>query len=116
MCHGEGWYFRSCRDFISYFTITEYDKDKDVFRVSKLLDHVSVQVTKNCLRRLGVFDRPSRKDYSDLDIALDSIGDEYGSMSFSDTETFAKRADIIKNKYGDEWASNPELIAKALDI
>jgi len=43
----------SCHDFRHFFAITEYRKDKDIYRVKKLLDHASIQVTESYLRGLG---------------------------------------------------------------
>lgn len=44
----------SCHDFRHYFAIQEYKKDKDIVRVSKLLNHANVSITQNYLRCLGV--------------------------------------------------------------
>jgi integrase len=44
----------SCHDFRHYFAVTEYQKDKDIFRVSRLLNHAGVQITQTYLRSLGV--------------------------------------------------------------
>jgi len=44
----------SCHDFRHYFAINEYKKDRDIVRVSKLLNHANVSITQNYLRGLGV--------------------------------------------------------------
>jgi integrase len=44
----------SCHDFRHYFAVTEYTKNRDIFRLSKLLNHGGVQVTQNYLRSLGI--------------------------------------------------------------
>jgi site-specific recombinase XerC len=44
----------SCHDFRHYYAIQEYKKDKDIVRVSKLLNHSNVSITQNYLRGLGV--------------------------------------------------------------
>jgi len=44
----------SCHDFRHYFAVQEYKKDKDIFRLSKLLNHANVSITQNYLRGLGV--------------------------------------------------------------
>jgi integrase len=44
----------SCHDFRHYFAVQEYKKDKDIVRVSKLLNHSNVSITQNYLRGLGV--------------------------------------------------------------
>jgi len=44
----------SCHDFRHYFAVQEYKKDKDIVRVSKLLNHANVSITQNYLRGLGV--------------------------------------------------------------
>jgi site-specific recombinase XerD len=43
----------SAHDFRHFYAVTEYRKDKDIHRVSKLLDHASIQVTETYLRGLG---------------------------------------------------------------
>ena len=43
----------SCHDLRHYYAVTEYRKDKDIHRVSKLLGHASIQVTENYLKGLG---------------------------------------------------------------
>jgi len=43
----------SAHDFRHFFAVTEYRKDKDIYRVSKLLDHTSIQITENYLKGLG---------------------------------------------------------------
>jgi len=43
----------SCHDFRHFYAVTEYRKDKDIHRVSKLLGHASIQVTETYLQGLG---------------------------------------------------------------
>ena len=43
----------SCHDLRHFFAITEYRRDRDIHRVSRLLDHASIQVTENYLKGLG---------------------------------------------------------------
>ena len=43
----------SCHDLRHFYAVTEYRKDKDIHRVSKLLGHASIQVTETYLRGLG---------------------------------------------------------------
>ncbi len=40
-------------DFRHLYAVTEYRKDKDIYRLSKLLGHASIQVTETYLRGLG---------------------------------------------------------------
>ena len=44
----------SVHDFRHFFATQEYGKDKDIYRISKLLHHSSIQVTENYLRGLKV--------------------------------------------------------------
>jgi len=44
----------SCHDFRHFFAVTEYSKDKDIYRLKKLLDHASIQVTENYLKSIKV--------------------------------------------------------------
>lgn len=44
----------SCHDFRHYFAVREYQKNKDIFRLSKLLNHAGVQITQTYLRSLGI--------------------------------------------------------------
>ena len=44
----------SVHDFRHFYATQEYKKDKDIYRVSKLLGHSSIQVTENYLRGLKV--------------------------------------------------------------
>jgi site-specific recombinase XerD len=46
----------SAHDLRHLYTIREYRKDHDIYRVSKLLGHASIQVTENYLRGLGEVD------------------------------------------------------------
>ena len=43
----------SCHDLRHFFAITEYRKDNDIRRVSKLLNHASIQITEKYLEGLG---------------------------------------------------------------
>ena len=43
----------SAHDFRHFYAISEYGKDKDIHRVSKLLGHASILVTENYLRGMG---------------------------------------------------------------
>jgi integrase len=44
----------SCHDFRHFFAVREYLRDKDIFRVSKLLNHADVSITQRYLRSLKV--------------------------------------------------------------
>ena len=44
----------SAHDFRHYFAVTEYKKDNDIYRLSKLLDHTNISVTETYLRSLNV--------------------------------------------------------------
>jgi integrase len=44
----------SCQDFRHFFAVREYTRDKDIFRVSKLLNHADVATTQKYLRSLKV--------------------------------------------------------------
>jgi site-specific recombinase XerD len=44
----------SCHDFRHFFAVNEYRKDKDILRVSKLLNHAGTHITDKYLRSLGV--------------------------------------------------------------
>jgi site-specific recombinase XerD len=46
----------SAHDFRHLYAVTEYRKDRDIYRVSKLLGHASIQVTELYLRGLGEAD------------------------------------------------------------
>ncbi|MFP3042046.1 site-specific integrase [Treponema primitia] len=46
----------SCHDFRHFFAVTEYRKNKDIHRLSKLLDHAGIAVTETYLRGLGEVD------------------------------------------------------------
>jgi len=39
-----------------FFAVTEYKKDFDIHRVSKLLNHASIQVTEHYLKSIGEID------------------------------------------------------------
>jgi integrase len=43
----------SVHDLRHYFAVTEYRKDRDLYRVSRLLGHASIQITETYLRSLG---------------------------------------------------------------
>jgi len=42
----------SCHDFRHYFSVMEYMKDKDIYKLSKLLDHSNISITESYLRSL----------------------------------------------------------------
>jgi len=44
----------SCHDFRHFFAVREYKKNKDIFRLSKLLNHASIQITQTYLRGIGI--------------------------------------------------------------
>jgi site-specific recombinase XerD len=44
----------SCHDFRHFFAVQEYKEHKDIFRLSKLLNHTGVSVTQTYLKSLGV--------------------------------------------------------------
>ena len=44
----------SCHDFRHFYAMQEYKKDKDIVRVSKLLNHANVSITQKYLRGLGI--------------------------------------------------------------
>lgn len=44
----------SAHDFRHYFAATEYQKDHDIYRVSKLLNHASIAVTETYLKSINV--------------------------------------------------------------
>jgi site-specific recombinase XerD len=44
----------SCHDFRHYFATNEYKKNKDIFRLSKLLNHAGIQITQVYLKSLGI--------------------------------------------------------------
>jgi site-specific recombinase XerD len=44
----------SCHDFRHYFAKNEYQKDKDILRVSRLLNHANISITQKYLRSIGV--------------------------------------------------------------
>jgi site-specific recombinase XerD len=46
----------SSHDFRHYFSVQEYRKNKDVYRLSKLLGHTSLQTTESYLKALGEID------------------------------------------------------------
>jgi len=46
----------SAHDLRHLYAVTEYKKDHDIYRVSKLLGHASIQVTETYLRGLGEVD------------------------------------------------------------
>ena len=44
----------SCHDFRHFYAINEYRKNKDIFRLSKLLNHAGIQITQTYLKSLGI--------------------------------------------------------------
>jgi site-specific recombinase XerD len=44
----------SCHDFRHYYAVREYEKNRDIFRLSKLLNHAGIQITQTYLKSLGV--------------------------------------------------------------
>ena len=44
----------SCHDFRHLFAIKEYEKNKDIYRLSKLLNHAGIQITQTYLKTLGI--------------------------------------------------------------
>jgi integrase len=44
----------SCHDFRHLFAVNEYKKNKDIFRLSKLLNHAGIQITQIYLKSLGI--------------------------------------------------------------
>ncbi|GHV89358.1 hypothetical protein AGMMS50267_17180 [Spirochaetia bacterium] len=44
----------SSHDFRHYYAVAEYKKNKDIYRVSKLLFHSSIAITERYLKGLGV--------------------------------------------------------------
>jgi len=44
----------SAHDFRHYFAVNDYKKNKDIFRLSKLLNHAGIQITQTYLRSIGI--------------------------------------------------------------
>jgi integrase len=44
----------SAHDFRHYFAVSEYQKDKDIYKLSKLLDHTNIAITENYLKCLRI--------------------------------------------------------------
>jgi site-specific recombinase XerD len=44
----------SAHDFRHYFAVSEYQKDKDIYKLSKLLDHTNISITENYLKSLKI--------------------------------------------------------------
>jgi site-specific recombinase XerD len=44
----------SAHDFRHFYAVQEYEKNRDIFRLSKLLNHAGVQITQTYLKSLGV--------------------------------------------------------------
>jgi len=44
----------SAHDFRHYFAVSEYMKDKDIYKLSKLMDHCNISVTEGYLRSLKI--------------------------------------------------------------
>ena len=49
-------YKYSCHDLRHFYALTEYTKNKDIYRLSKLLNHASISVTEIYLRGLKVIE------------------------------------------------------------
>jgi site-specific recombinase XerD len=52
----------SCHDFRHFFAKTEYEKTKDIYRLSKLLNHTNISVTEAYLRSLNMALKPADAD------------------------------------------------------
>ena len=44
----------SCHDFRHFFAVTSYRKDKDIYRLSILLNHAGIQITQTYLKSIGI--------------------------------------------------------------
>jgi len=44
----------SCHDFRHYYAKNQYETNKDIYRLSKLLNHAGIQVTETYLKSLGI--------------------------------------------------------------
>jgi integrase len=44
----------SAYDFRHYFAVSEYKKDRDIYKLSKLLDHTNISITENYLKCLKI--------------------------------------------------------------
>jgi site-specific recombinase XerD len=44
----------SAHDFRHYFAVSEYQKYKDIYKLSKLLDHTNISITENYLKSLRI--------------------------------------------------------------
>jgi integrase len=44
----------SAHDFRHYFAVSEYEKDKDIYKLSKLLDHTNISITETYLKSLKI--------------------------------------------------------------
>ena len=44
----------SAHDFRHYFAVSEYKKDRDIYKLSKLLDHTNISITEAYLRSLKI--------------------------------------------------------------
>jgi site-specific recombinase XerD len=44
----------SCHDFRHFYAVQEYKKNKDIYRLSKLLNHAGIQITEIYLKSLGI--------------------------------------------------------------
>jgi integrase/recombinase XerD len=44
----------SAHDFRHYFAVSEYQKDKDIYKLSKLLDHTNISITETYLKSLKI--------------------------------------------------------------
>lgn len=47
-------YVYSCHDIRHYFALNEYSKNKDIYRLSKLLNHSSISITEKYLSGLSI--------------------------------------------------------------
>lgn len=46
----------SAHDFRHFYAVEEYTRDKDIYRICKLLHHANIQVTETYLKGLNVLD------------------------------------------------------------
>jgi site-specific recombinase XerD len=44
----------SCHDFRHYYAKKQYEKNRDIYRLSKLLNHAGIQVTETYLKSIGI--------------------------------------------------------------
>jgi len=93
MCNVEGIGLRdrpmfnySCEDFRRFFTVTEWNKENDISRISELLNHANVSVTKDYLRRLGLITELSRVDSVEDDLEVNKFWDAIDDFGFGSNE------------------------------